>query len=75
MTIEFEAIEFETADAALQHFNASGYGDTVITIGGKSYVTRQAEADRLTAAGAEFAYLCDHEMPDGTFQIMTVPVN
>ncbi|HKQ48615.1 MAG TPA: hypothetical protein VJZ71_11140 [Phycisphaerae bacterium] len=75
MTLEFEAIEFDTADEALQHFCASGYGDAVITLSGKSYVIRQAEADRLAAAGCEFAYLCDHEMPDGTFRIMTVPVN
>jgi hypothetical protein len=75
MTIEFEAIEFDTADEALQHFNASGYGDGVITLEGRYYVTRDAEADRLAAAGCAFAYVCDHQMPDGTFQIVTVPVN
>ena len=75
MTIEFEAIEFDKADEAIQHFNASGYGDAVIALGGRYYVTRDAEADRLAAAGIEFAYVCDHEMPDGSFRIMTVPVN
>lgn len=75
MTIEFNAIAFDTADEALQHYYASGYGDAVIALGGRYYVTRDAEADRLAAAGVEFAYVCDHEMPDGTFRIVTVPVN
>ncbi len=36
---------------------------------------RKEEAERLETAGVEFAYLFDHEMPDGTFRIITVPVN
>jgi hypothetical protein len=75
MTIEFTAIEFDTAGEAIQHYDASGYGDAVITLGGKYYVTHKAEADRLAAAGVAFAYLYDHEMPDGTYRTMTVPVN
>lgn len=75
MTIEFEAIEFDTTDEALQHYSASGYGDAVIAVNRRYYVVRNAEANRLAAAGVEFAYVCDHEMPDGTFRIMTVPVN
>ena len=75
MTIEFQAIEFDTADEATQHYYASGYGDAVIMLDGKYYVTRKAEADRLAAAGVEFAYVFDHDMPDGTNRIITVPVN
>ena len=75
MTIEFQAIEFETAHEAIQYYNASGYGDAVITLNGKCYVTHKAEADRLDADGIAFAYLHDHEMPDGTHRIVTVPVN
>lgn len=75
MTITFEAIEFDTADEAIQHYYASGYGDAVISLGRKYYVTTRAEADRIAAAGIEFAYVFDHDMPDGTKRIMTVPVN
>lgn len=68
MTIK--AIEFNTADEAIQHYYASGYGDRVILLGSKYYVTRKTEADRLDAAGIEFAYLFD----DG-IRTMAVPVN
>jgi hypothetical protein len=74
MTIEIKGLEFENADEALQHINASGCG-VAISIGGKALVVEQAEADRLAAAGIEFAYLVDHEMPDGSWRIMTIPVN
>lgn len=53
MTIEFQAVKFQTGHEAIQW----------------------TEADRLAAAGIEFAYLCDHEMPDGKHYIATVPVN
>lgn len=72
--ITFKADEFPCAGEAIQHVNASGRG-VAILLGGTPYVVEQAEADRLAAAGVEFAYLIDHEMPDGTFRIMTVPVN
>ena len=75
MTITFEAIEFDTAGEAIQHYYASGYGDAVISLGGKYYVTKRGEADRLAEAGSEFAYVFDHDMPDGSNRIMTVPVN
>ncbi len=74
MTIEFKAIEFKTAGEAIQWTEADGRGKAV-RLDGKNYVMEEAEADRLAAAGVEFAYLCDHEMPDGTFRIVTVPVN
>ncbi len=74
MTIEFKAIEFKTAGEAIQWTEASGHGQAV-RLDGKNYVMEEAEADRLAEAGVEFAYLCDHEMPDGEHLIITVPVN
>jgi hypothetical protein len=38
-------------------------------------VVDQSDAHRLEAASVEFAYLHDHEMPDGSYRIVTVPVN
>lgn len=73
-TIEFHAIEFEDAGHALQHTEASGSG-RAIRCGGKYLVVEESEAERIEAAGVEFALLADHEMPDGTFRIMTIPVN
>jgi len=100
MTIEYHAIEFETAHEAIQWTEASGKGVAILLDGPK--VVEQQDVDRLAAAGVEFAYLpltCrersafadakhrgddvalhvkglhDHEMPDGTHRIVTVPVN
>ena len=72
MTIQ--AIEFGSASEAIQHVNASGSG-TAILLDGLPMVTSEAECHRLEEAGVEFAYLCDHEMPDGEWRIMTVPIN
>ena len=74
MTIEFQAIELETASEAIQHTDAGGRGVAVL-VGGESLVVDEADAHHLTAAGVEFAYLHDHEMPDGEHRIVTVPVN
>ena len=74
MSIEFKAIEFPTAHEAIQWTYASGKGAAILLCG-KNYVAEQSEIDHLTAAGVEFAYLCDHKMPDGTHRIITVPVN
>jgi len=73
MTIEFQAIDFETAHEAIQWTEADGRGVAILLDGPK--VVSQADADRLEAAGVEFAYLHDHEMPDGSHRIVTVPVN
>lgn len=73
MTIEFRAIEFETADEAIQWTDADGRGVAILLDGPK--VVEQEDVDRIAAAGVEFAYLHDHEMPDGTHRIVTVPVN
>ena len=72
--LNFRAIECESNIDAIQEANAGGFGEA-IRLGGKPMVVRQADCDRLAAAGVGFAYLCDHEMPDGSFRIMTVPVN
>lgn len=72
--MEFIAIECESASEALQWADASGQGEAV-EIGGKPMLVSQADLDRLAAAGVEFAYLCDHTMPDGSHRIFTVPVN
>jgi len=74
MTIEFRAIEFKTAHEAIQ-WTEAGEAGKVIRLDGKNYVVEQGEADRLAAAGVEFAYLHDHQMPDGAYRIVTVPVN
>jgi hypothetical protein len=74
MTIEIKGIECENADEAIQHVNAAGRG-VAINIGRKVLVVDQAEADRIAERRIEFAYLVDHEMPDGSWRIMTVPVN
>ena len=73
MTIEYQAIEFETAHEAIQWTEASGKGVAILLNGPK--VVEQQDVDRLAAAGVEFAYLHDHEMPDGNHRIVTVPVN
>jgi hypothetical protein len=73
MTTEFKAIEFDTAHEAIQHAAAGG-GEAVL-IHGRHMVVDTATLDTLRAAGTEFAYLCDHELPDGTHRIVTVPVN
>lgn len=75
MTIEFTAIEFDNADQAIQHTYADPRDGVAVTLGGKHYVMQKAEAERLAAAGVEFAYLFDHDLPDGRNIIMTVPVN
>ncbi len=74
MTIRINALDFETADEAIQHTYASGRG-VAIRVRGQAVVVDQNDAHRLDAAGVDFAYLCDHEMPDGSHRIVTVPVN
>jgi hypothetical protein len=74
MTINFKAFEFDNAGEALQHVDASGRG-VAIRLRGRPMVVEQEDANRLDAAGVEFAYLCDHEMLDGSWRIMTIPVN
>jgi len=74
MTIEFEAIEFKTAHEAIQWTEAGECGAAVL-LDGRNYVMDRREAGRVAAAGVEFAYLHDHEMPDGEHRLVTVPIN
>jgi hypothetical protein len=74
MTIRINALDFKTVDEAIQHTYASGEG-VAIRLRGQPLVVLKEDADRLNAAGVEFAFLCDHEMPDGSHRIVTVPVN
>src|SRR6202140_5101264 len=74
LTIKFKNLEFESADEAIQHTSASGDG-VAIKLRRERLVVSQEDADRLAAAGVEFAYQHDHEMPDGTRRIVTIPVN
>ena len=75
MTIEFTAIEFDNADEAIQHTYADPRDGVAVLLGGKHYVMQKTEAERLAAVGVAFAYLFDHDLPDGRNIIMTVPVN
>ena len=75
MTIEFTAIEFASADEALQHYYADPKVDRVIQLNGRHYALKQAEAERLEAAGVSFAYVFDRDRADGKNVIVTVPVN
>ena len=72
-TIEIRGYECDSADDALSWANAGG-GDAIF-IGGKYVVCPEDESNRLATEEIEFAKLIDHEMPDGTSRIMTIPVN
>lgn len=50
-------------------------GGRAILLGGKPVVVDTKDAERLEMARVEFAYLCDHERPDGTHTIVSIPVN
>ena len=73
MTIEINGIEFESADEAVQYAEAGG--GRAVLLDGKHLVIATAEAHRMEETGVEFAYLIDHELPDGRHRIMTIPVN
>ncbi len=62
-----------TAADALQDCDASGW-DCVLFVGDK-YPCVMQEADRPEPEGVEFAYVCDHQMPDGSYRMVAVPVN
>jgi len=67
--ITIQATEHRNAHAALQHLDVSG-DDHAILVDGKYLTAKQAEVERIAAAGVEFAYLVDHQG-----KIMTIPVN
>ena len=74
MTITYRAFDFDTAGQAIQHADAERRGRAVL-IDGRPRVVSEADAERVAAAGVEFAYFVDHEMPDGERRIMTIPIN
>ena len=74
MTIQIRAIECRTAREALDTARESGCGDAIL-LNGKHYAVFRAEAERLAAAGVEFAYLHEVTLEDGTRRIVTVPIN
>ncbi|MBI1904321.1 MAG: hypothetical protein HYS13_24770 [Planctomycetia bacterium] len=61
------------SDEALQTRDAEGW-DEAIAVGGKYLTVDDAEAWRLAEMGVEFAYLCNQELADGSFIVVTVPV-
>jgi hypothetical protein len=73
--ITIQGVECESMSDALQWADASGQGEAVVIEGHGPMVVPQSDLDRLAEAGVGFAYLFNHEMPDGTFRIITVPVN
>lgn len=72
MTIGFTAIEFKTAHEAIQWTEAGECGCAVL-LDGRHYVMERTEAERLAAAGVEFAYSHVHEV-HGKERIITVPI-
>ncbi|MGA2441921.1 MAG: hypothetical protein ABSH08_13260 [Tepidisphaeraceae bacterium] len=73
--IEIKGISFDNVDEAIQHTFASGRGVTVSVEGIDGYlVVEQEVADALAENGVGFAYFFDHEMPDGSSRVVSVPV-
>jgi hypothetical protein len=60
---------------ALQWADASGHGEAVMIEGQGPMVVPQPDLDRLEMAGVSFAYLHNLQLPDGSYRIVTVPVN
>ena len=68
VTIELQLTEFATAREAVDH--AREHGGRAISLGGRSLVVREQDAEWMAGAGARFDYLCDLHG-----QIVTIPVN
>jgi hypothetical protein len=75
VTFTFEGIELQSAGEALQHANADPRYDTAILLNCRHYAVARTTAQHLAASGVQFAFLGEHEMPDGTWRIVTIPVN
>jgi hypothetical protein len=74
MDITIQAIECKSNSDALQEADAGGRGEAAL-VDGRPMVVPQIELDRLAAAGVGFAYLHNRPLPDGSYRIVTVPVN
>jgi uncharacterized protein (DUF934 family) len=70
MTHDLEFLEFATAVEATWY--AAANRPVAIQLDGKNLVIRRQDADRLEAAGVEFAYLSDGRGYER--RIITVPV-
>jgi hypothetical protein len=70
MAHDIESLEFATAVEAIRH--AAANRPVAIQFHGKNLVIRRQDADRLEAAGVEFAYLSDGRGYER--RIITVPV-
>ena len=71
--ITIHALLCDSLHDAIQMADASGLGEPVLI--DKPMGVPQADLDRLAVAGVEFATLHNHQMPGGSYRIMTVPVN
>ena len=69
MTITIQATEHPSLHQAIQHLDVSG-DDHAILVDNKYLTVKTPEAERIAAAGIEFAYLVYHHG-----KIMTIPVN
>lgn len=67
--ITIRATEHSTPREAIQHLDFSG-DDYAIVLGGKYLTIEQVEAEKIAAAGIEFAYIFDRGG-----KLTTVPVN
>ncbi len=72
-TIMVRGFECESLDDALGWVDAMG-NTTAIKIGGKILVVPEAEARRLDTEGISFAYVGEHQIPDGTFRTVSVSI-
>lgn len=61
MTIQIEGIECGTPSEALSYCDADPHVDAVVTIGGRHFAVRKAEAERLDNAGAVSARWFDRD--------------
>jgi hypothetical protein len=66
--VTIQAIEHRNAHEAIQHLAVSG-DDHAVLFDGRYLTLKQAEVEKIAAAGVEFAYLVDHHG-----KIMTIPV-
>lgn len=74
MTLAIEAIAFDRAGEALEHLATGGHGQAIL-LDGRYLVVGRADVDRLAAGRVAFAYLCSHELPDGSQRFVAIPVN
>lgn len=73
MTIRFKGIECNDVWEAMQQADIEG--GKPIRLAGRYFVVVEQEAERLAADGVSFAFLSVHTLRDGTYRLVTVPVN